>query len=409
MAIFILICCIQVANVIAASNKELLSDSGGSIQTAVISVNSARRAALRNAALITNIVNALPSSVQVYILTNDLPAFTVARNPWPDRIHFLSLPADNPITIWTQDPFVVLKGSDNSTTLLTPKDFQRADDRLMAHKLADINGYDLEESEMYFEGGNIVSDENFVFVGANTIRLNAIKLELSEKEVVVKLENELGRKILVIGPFPQPVSHIDMILTPIGNKRLVLADANQGVRIAEKATRENLKSVQAFETYCETHFFGNPGIVELNIRDGQKLVPPRISGQTIKMVELSKKSAPILDGIAESLEQYGYQVYRVPFLFGGPESKQQDKGSDKLVSKAAYPMLTYNNVLLERDEDKQIVYLPQYEWLEMDKAAVKSWQDIGFNVHPIKELTISAMYGGSLRCSVKVLEKKRYP
>ena len=44
----------------------------------------------------------------MYIIANDRAAFTVANNPWPDRVQFIELPFANPITIWTQDPFLVL-------------------------------------------------------------------------------------------------------------------------------------------------------------------------------------------------------------------------------------------------------------------------------------------------------------
>ena len=98
----------------------LLADVGGPIGSAVISVNSARRAALRNAALISNIVNSLDARIQFGIVTNDRRAFTVASNPWPDRIEFLEMDAATPITIWTQDPFLVLVSDLGESTLLLP-------------------------------------------------------------------------------------------------------------------------------------------------------------------------------------------------------------------------------------------------------------------------------------------------
>ncbi len=387
----------------------LLSDSNGTINAAVMSVNSARRAALRNAGLITNIVNSLPQNVQLYILTNDMSAFTVARNPWPDRIHFISLANDNPITIWTQDPFLVLRNSNQGTTLLTSKNFQRADDQAMAQQIADHIGYQTKESSFYFEGGNIVSDEDAAFVGANTIRLNAIEMGISETDVVKGFEQEIGRQLLVIGPFPQPVAHIDMMLTPLGGKEVVLADTRTGVKIAENALKKDPDSVEAFESFCEQYFFGSPSIQELKGVDGSKITPPEIKGKTKDMIALSKKIAPVLDGIALSLKKFGYSVHRVPFLFGGPESLGDALGREQLPTQASYPMLTYNNVLIENSRNKKIVYLPQYGWQAMDNEAAKAWEKIGYTVQPVSGLTISSMYGGSLRCSVKVLEKKIPP
>ena len=41
----------------------------------------------------------------------------------------------------------------------------------------------------------------------------------------------------------------------------------------------------------------------------------------------------------------------------------------------------------------------------MVQAASKAWKKLGFDTKFIDGLTISSMYGGALRCSVKVLEK----
>lgn len=396
---------LQAPHVLSAdSGLSLLPDVGGTINAAVISVNSARKAALRNADLVTNIVNGLPESVRIYILTNDPGAFTVAQNPWPERIRFINLPYDNPITIWTQDPFLVLQDSSRATTLLAAKDFDRAGDQAMTRKIAESLGYQVESSNLIFEGGNIVSDNDFVFVGANTIRLNAIELNISEVETVKLFESELGRKVLVIGPVPQPVAHIDMILTPIGNKQVVLADAHQGIEIAEAALENDPKSVQAFERFCEDYFFGSPQIREIIGKEGKILSAPVVQGKTRQMVEVSRQIAPVLDGIAEALTRYGYRVYRVPFLAGGPETLPDIRSEQ--MPQASYPMLTYNNVLIEANHDEKVVYLPRYQWQAMDDEAGKAWKNIGFAVLFVKGLTISSMYGGSLRCSVKVLERE---
>jgi hypothetical protein len=92
-------------------------------------------------------------------------------------------------------------------------------------------------------------------------------------------------------------------------------------------------------------------------------------------------------------------------LFGGPEAEAEPAAGDTGRMRAAYPMLTYNNVILEADKDGQRVYLPRYGWPAMDDAAREAWAALGFAVRPIDGLTISAMYGGALRCAVKVLAR----
>ena len=373
---------------------------------AALSVNSARRATLRNAELVTNIVNGLPASTRFFILTNDRAAFTVARNDRPDRVRFVDLPYTNPITIWTQDPFLVLTGPGEEITLLTSKEFERADDRLMAEVIAKHggSGYRVKASGLFFEGGNIVSDQEHILIGANTIRRNAVELGVAESEVVVRFEEELGRQVLVVGPFPQPIAHIDMMMTPLGGRRIALADPAAGARIASAALANAPGSVADFERWVEEHFFGNPAIKEVTGLHGP-ITTPEVRGRTKAMIEQSLKIAPTLDGIARSLEDYGYQVARIPFLFGGPD-EDPDAADDKdAVMRAAYPMLTYNNVLVEDDVDGKVVYLPRYGWQAFDDAARQAWAAMGFTTRPIDGLTISAMYGGALRCSVKVLAR----
>jgi hypothetical protein len=395
--------CAATADPPAGERRVLLPDVGPPPRVAAIGVNSARRATLRNADLVTNIVNGLPASTRFLVLTNDRAAFTVARDDRPGRVRFLDLPFKNPITIWTQDPFLVLAGPGSEITLLTSKAFDRADDRLMAEVIAREGGHRLQPSALYFEGGNIVSDEKHILIGADTIRRNAAEFDVPDAEVVLRFEEELGRRVLVVGPYPQPIAHIDMAITPLGNGRIAVADAAAGAAIAERALKENPKSVAAFERWCEEHFFGDPAIRELAGTEGP-LTAPTVTGRTAEMIVKSREVAPLLDAVALSLARHGYRVDRVPLLFGGPEADPTTSDNGRM--RAAYPMLTYNNVIIETDGTERRVYLPRYGWPAMDDAARDAWTALGFAVRPIDGLTISAMYGGALRCAVKVLARE---
>jgi len=379
----------------------LLADTGGPVTQAVISVNSARRAALRNVELISNIVNGLATDTRFGILTNDLAAFTVASNPWPERIEFIEMPVDNAITIWTQDPFLVLHDATNQVRLLTPREFDRAGDQAMAAVVADTYGYETVASKLFFEGGNIVSDERHVFIGANTIQYNASRWMLSEDAIVTLFEQELGRRVLVVGPAPQPIGHIDMMLTPLGQGRVALADTAAGAAAVRQQLQDKPEQVAAFEQTTMDTFFGAPGIDRLTMAAGRTLEAPDLVGQTAAMVEASEQLAPVLDTIATGLAEFGYEVRRVPMLYGGPGS-----GSADAEMAATYPMLTYNNVLLEQDANTRVAYIPRYGLAALDTAAAEAWQQLGFKVRPVDDLTISAMYGGALRCSVKILERR---
>ncbi len=376
------------------------SDTSKSISTVLLSTNSARRALLRNAEVTSGIVNALPENVKIYIMVNDKDAFVIGNNPWPDRIEFVEIEFEKSITMWPQDPFLVLK-DENQTVLLASMNFERASDELMAQKIAEVTGYKLRKSDLLFEGGNIVSDDTSVFIGANTIRQNARHYQMSDVEIALAFEEELGKRVLVVGPLPQPVAHIDMMMTPIGENRLVVADAAAGASIVEKLLESEPQVVKDFEKHCEEYFYGHPAITEVLGRDGTMLRPPDLNGAAQKMISKSKELAPLLDKIAESLETYGYEIHRMPFLHGGPTSE----GGENMpqVSSPSFPMLTYNNVLQEHSQSSQRVYVPTYGLSALDRAAINVWEDLGFETEPISGFEISAMYGGALRCAVKVL------
>jgi hypothetical protein len=381
----------------------LLPDVGARPTLVAVSANSGGRAALRNTDLVTNLVNVFPESTKFLILTNDRAAFNVVRTDQPNRIRFLDIAFDKLITIWTQDPFLVLTAPDGRATLLTPKQFERADDALMANAVAWEAAYAVQASALFFEGGNIVSDREHVFIGANTIRENALELKVPEPDVVLRFEEELGRPVVVVGAVPQVVSHIDMALTPLGDGRLAFADAAAGARIAEQALKEDPGSVARFEEWTEKNFFGDPSLRQMAGANGP-LTAPAVRGRTREMIDWSRKLAPFFDSVARSLEERGYRVERIPWLYGGPDIDTSAAYSEWAL-RPSYPMLTYNNVLIEEDAGGTRVYLPRYGWPAMDDAARRAWEGLGVSTQPIDGLTISAMYGGALRCAVKVLAR----
>ena len=276
----------------------------------------------------------------------------------------------------------------------------------MATLVADTYGYETAESKLFFEGGNIVADERHVFIGADTIRYNANRWMATEDQIVALFEQELGRRILVIGPTPQPIGHIDMMLTPLGNGRVALADAGIGATVVEQAINADGGAVRDFEQATESYFFGAPEIKRLAAAGGKGMEAPELAGKTGEIVAASKNVAPLLDGIAAALAVHGYEVVRIPFLYGGPRADlATDASRENSRSAATYPMLTYNNVLIEQHAEQLTVYLPRYGLAQLDAAAAAAWAKLDFATKQIDGLTISAMYGGALRCSVKVLER----
>jgi hypothetical protein len=380
--------------------SRLLADTEGSLELVVSHVNSARMSALRNAALVTEIRNALPPRAEMVLTVNDPRAFTVARNPWPDKIRFVELASDKSYTIWPQDPFLVLQNEEGAKEILISAEFERADDETFPETLARELGWPARRSSLAFEGGNIVSDEETTFIGANTVRYNALRLGETDVEIARRFEIELGKPVLVVGPYPQPVGHIDMILTPLGGKRIAVADAALGARTVRAEMEEHPEEVTTFEESCERDFFGDSSIRSVVDAEGKAVESPSIVGGTANAVSASESLAGLLDGVADALAARGYRVERIPFLMDEPPSSADGKTVGP-----GYPTLTYNNVLLDRGPEGATVFLPRYGLKVLDRRAEDAWIELGYRVVSVAGLTVSAMYGGSLRCCVKVLSR----
>jgi len=392
-----------------AADFAILPDIGSPPTLALCCVNSARRATLRNTDLVGQIVNALPPQVRMILLMNDPGAFTVASNPWPDRVTFLELPGEMAVTIWPQDPFIVLRDAQGKSRLLVSRHFDRADDRLVPQVVARFLGWERIESALSFEGGNLVADDALIFIGGNTVRLNAQQLNQSEDEIVRTFERELGRPVLVVGPVPQPIGHLDMMLTPLGENRLALADPSWGAKLAEAQLVDAPQEVEAFERQCEQVYFGRADIEELHDLAGKTIRRPQVVGRTRQAIAESAAAGPALDRLAADLGARGFIVERLPFLdlFATALADGSPPVSVSAVEKPLpeYPCLTYNNVLVETRDGRPTVYVPQYGWPAFDDAARAAWTKLGYQVRKVPGLTTSAMYGGSLRCCVKILER----
>jgi len=382
----------------ARQGTGLMADLGGEIRVVVCALSSARKRGLDSAALASHVVNALPAHVKVLLLTDEPSSFSVTPPSVSDRLVFVKLPDNAVTTIWPQDPFLVLRDR-NGIRLLASKQFLRDDDQVMVQHVARYLGVKFDSSALAFEGGNIVSDGKRVYIGADTIARNVAALKQSAQQVADLFEAELGREVEIVGTSPQKIAHIDMVLTPLGDGRLLVADPDWGARLAEEALQESAEAVQAFELRCVQTFFGHPEIGHLRTVAGKAYRPPAVVGQTRRAVADSRSMAEELDRLARGLIRKGYAVARVPFLSVTAASTSESRPHSEYPD---YPTLTYNNVLLDGTRN---VYLPQYGFDVLDEAAKKVWRDLGWEAQSVGELTVSAMHHGSLRCCVKVLDR----
>ncbi len=109
-----------------------------------------------------------------------------------------------------------------------------------------------------------------------------------------------------------------------------------------------------------------------------------------------------LDAIAEQMAAQGFAVVRVPYL----DTKHRES--------PAYPILSYNNVLVEvyRDAaglERRVVTMPTYDLPTLDNAAQAAYEQLGFTVLPVRGFLATTTQNGSLHCVVKVMERTEDP
>ncbi len=383
----------------AEPESQILADVGAEIEVVICSATSARTSSLRNSELVANIVNGLPDSVQVLLLVSDRASFET--NSGNNRVKFIELPKKTDISIWPQDPFIVV-GTPDHKKLITPCVFDREDDHIMPIGLGEMLDIPVIRSELHFEGGNIVSGEEAVFIGFNTIAINSKLLEVDAAVIRSKFQKLFGRRVIVVGEEQQEVTHIDLVFTPLPGNRIAIADSRLGASLMQNLLDNNPEEMASFEQQAENNFFGRADITELADQLGNSIVRPAVVGKAQENIKASIAAGDQLDAIAQQMSEAGYEVERVPALV--PDLTLQRKQSGK--EKTNYPFLTYNNVLLEERNGTSVVYLPQFDCPTLDNAAAERWAEMGFKVKTISGFSTSAMYGGALRCCTKVLLRK---
>jgi len=192
-----------------------------------------------------------------------------------------------------------------------------------------------------------------------------------------------------------------LIVTPLSNNRIAVADSRLGAEIANRTLTQSPDRITRFERNCERGFFGDASINALIDVDGNSIDRPEVVGQTAIAIRDSHKFADSLDKIATQLAGRGYDIVRIPALIPNQDSELETETEDKPAP--AFPFMSYNNVLTESVANLSIVYLPQYGIAELDTAAIECWEQNGFEVRPIEGFQTSAMHGGALRCCTKVL------
>lgn len=360
-----------------ANTFRLVADVGGPIQTLAVQLSD-----VVATTAIADIVRALPNALVLAVvdvgLEDDLTqALTSRLGRHATRVRFL--PLDSPFTLWTRDTFVPLRrGPGRLRLLLRPEQLDTRDefaDRRAPELLAPLTRADIMEADLYVEGGNLLSDDRWAYVGYNAIHQNVSQVEY-QAEFEYRLSRQLGAPVMLVGSSeePTPHAHIDMYLAPLGDGSVVVGDQTLAIRAIEAASGRELAQVEARFSQRGPGYDGKPfsfaELVALNARPA---------------------FADRLDRVAQALIARGIRVHRVPVLVAGEDMD--------------LPVISYTNVLLER-RPVRVVLLPEYGIPSLDAAARQAWTALGYAVRPIDVSRIADL-GGAVRCLTQVLERGR--
>ena len=96
-----------------------------------------------------------------------------------------------------------------------------------------------------------------------------------------------------------------------------------------------------------------------------------------KCLEMASEVSETLDKSATRMEELGYKVVRIPYSPNGLISV--DFSTDVMGMS-----FNYSNVLVEVYDDIKRVYIPEYDFPQLDHAAVRAYKDAGYEVIGIK-------------------------
>ncbi len=297
-----------------------------------------------------------------------------AYGAWDDRR--VQLLAVHSATLYSQDNARAAVDAHGFPVLLLPRAFRpelgRDDDSLSATDAERAIGARVIRSRTYWEGGNVLNDDERCLVGADTIAENRVRLGLTRDEVMRLLEADLGTAVHVLGddtrgryddeqdkvaPSGQATFHIDLDVALLGQARrgrrpvALLADPARGLRLLDGVLRDR----GAFARH---------------------LVPaPRLrSALTAEYEAAARERSPVLDSYRATLERLGYRVVGMPDL-----RLRREKGvfGDTRLD------FTYCNVLPGLNAKRPSVHYMPWGIRSLDRAAAAQYRAAGVAPVPV--------------------------
>lgn len=345
---------------------------------------------------------------------------------------------------WLQDPFYVLQSPDQEISILDPhyvppgflrmhRRFLRPilTRRFLAREIAASESAVLKPTPYVIEGGNILADQNFLIMGADSFIENWEKFHLqpyhsSFEEMHEQLCRDFGVDYIMVPGLKSPPAgenplidgkvtrdlippqhdtlyHLDLFMAPggfnpkTGKEIIFIAECyeKRGGKLAKMAPGRNfcVKAQMGLNAYLDS------------MEEWFNSVPAYVNQQASDAAPKTRKERKEKRSYVQ-MQEPGFEVHRIPCFF------DVDAG-EVLVSFLNGHFENYR--VKWRKESVKRVYMPDYAGGNGEKCihavmemAQKAYQKAGFQVVPIKYgLESRISQGGSFHCMTKVMQ--RYP
>lgn len=328
----------------------------------------------------------------------------------PGRVDIIPANTEKGMSIWIRDSMLPSQDSEGKTKLMIQDRtyWPGPEDNKVAPLLTGTspNIYSQPHQTLRIDGGNVLSNRHLSIVGPDSINQTRDRLQELAKDPKnldqmkyfyehatgnkadadpkkfwadlpkLTLASELQRPILALDA--QPAFHIDMAVTPIGDKKFLVGDPRMAIDMFNKMSPEEKAQVNKEMIAAGT------------LKEGDDLI-----GNLIK-ANSDPEYIKNYDTVAGNLKDAGFEIERIPSMIG-------------LRTTWSLPYLTYNNCIMEiynndKGEEVKNVYLPQYGCKPMDDYCTKVYEKNGYNVTPLQMSAVSKLEG-AIRCSSYALER----
>jgi len=339
-------------------DAEIVSDAHGALKE--LAVHYRRDFHDESFETLADLISALPGDVTVRVLVAERSQFDflvqeLARAGVCDEARLRPLVTGMEISPWAKDRFGTLERRGRPVVAVPPHRAivggARGNDEKVPDLLcAELDHVTCQSLPFYFEGGDLIADDDHVFVAATLLERNKPLTEARRGDLLEQLHDELGRDVVSIGRDGSdvPDHHIGMYLTPLGDGVVAVASPRLGHRL--------YRALPASE----------------------------------QILDLDEDPAELarFDRVAMDLRSQGLEVVEVPLL----------------LTSTPRVYVSYNNALLERRDGVGRVYMPVYGIAALDDAAAGVYRENGWLVERVR---VGEVYGhaGSLRCLVGVVSR----